>query len=569
MNNREQNGAFGCFALLLATGAVIAAFHDSLASMGWWVLLLAFPIAVLITFVGDINRKVLIPAFVMKERYISYFILLFFLCLIPPLAGMLIEFWVRNYYHFPHRVDNYLSPWILVDSLSTCVLLMVIMFGLSVVAMFLRWRRETRHERKAESVLTQRLIRLRERVHPQLLLRSLDSVIDLISVNKEEAETALRKLSDNLRRQLYSDSAAKDDTPVTIPCRESSSRFEQFLVSHRYRPYRWLVGEFILIMISLSAIFDAPDQPNLSFDGFMAFIGMLAVLNALILGHNALSRWFIRKGQLISFLIGTAFFLLGIWILTIVVQFVSYDESLFQKGFSPVIPILSSLASLATLGLLLAGSSALIALRQWVKEKRIVASFRSRTARVELSILQGQINPHFLFNVLNNVGVLIYEAPTEAKAMMLQLRGLLEYQLKDADREYTTIDADANFIKSYLLLEKSRKDPFDFKMDLDPTILHLKIPTLLFIPFVENAAKHSNVVDGHRDIEISISRTEQNIKFVCRNSFDPRKNVKRSCGGLGIENTTRRLMLLFDDKFALRQLIQNNKFEITLIFPIK
>lgn len=563
--NQRHNGAYALFAIMSSLGAVIAAFRDSLSSCGPIILLAALPLAWYIMWIVGLNRS-LITHTLFRGKYFEYALTIFLLCYSIPLFGIVVEWGVRQYLGLDHVIHNYLSPWILLDALSTTVLLMVIMFGMAIEEMYVRWRRESRVEKKVSVRLANNLEQFRRRLSPNQLLQLLDDVIISCRRTPEDVFAKIQSLSQELRMRLYDADFQIKTSRIAI---HPITRIEAFMSRKRYRSLRLVFLQVFIAIISVTAFFTAPDAPDFSTDGMIAFVGMFVIFNLLIFGNIYLTRRFLRNGRLIDYFVRGGVFILAMVVVLTVTQLVTYHAGVLGSGLSPWYSILSTLASMATISLVLAGVSAFIALQKWLEQRRRIIKLDAETKSIELTMLQSQINPHFLFNVLNNIAVLVEESPKDAEAMLIELRSLLEYQLLNFDCRTTTLAEERDFLKCFLSLEKSRKDPFDFSIEMPHDISEVAIPTLLLIPFVENAAKHSTVINDRRYIEIEMKVENHHFIFICRNTFNPLKvSTKNDVGGLGIDNTLRRLRLIYDDDFTFKQTIKDNDFEIFMKIPL-
>ena len=139
----------------------------------------------------------------------------------------------------------------------------------------------------------------------------------------------------------------------------------------------------------------------------------------------------------------------------------------------------------------------------------------------ELKLLQSQVNPHFLFNTLNNIYAQNLEHHEEANEMVLQLADLMRYQIESAKKNEVSIQDEIEFIENYLALEKKRltariKTSFTAEIDAQ---LDLTIPPMLFIPFIENAYKHGIGAEGDSFIPIYLSIKSDLILFKIENSI--------------------------------------------------
>ena len=169
---------------------------------------------------------------------------------------------------------------------------------------------------------------------------------------------------------------------------------------------------------------------------------------------------------------------------------------------------------------------------------------------IEFQALQAQINPHFLFNMLNNANILVKDAPDEASQILGKLDDLLRYQLNDSTRREVFLSADIQFLTSFLELEKVRRDHFEYTIFQEGNMENICIPPLLFIPFVENAVKHNSDSDHLSYVHLYFSVHDKQLMFRCENS-KPRIPVKRE-GGIGLANVRRRLDLLYESKYTLQ-----------------
>lgn len=186
--------------------------------------------------------------------------------------------------------------------------------------------------------------------------------------------------------------------------------------------------------------------------------------------------------------------------------------------------------------------------------------------RSEMEQLKSQLNPHFLFNTLNNVNVLTQTDPVKASQVLLGLSDLLRYQLYESAKENILLSKDIEFIRNLLALEKIRKNDFTFEVKTEGNTDNIKLPPFLFMPFVENAVKHGASSVGHCYISVLFQIKGSQLHFSCENS----KPVVKSNfpGGLGLKNIVRRLELLYPGKHQLNISDTKEKYIVQLILPI-
>ena len=169
--------------------------------------------------------------------------------------------------------------------------------------------------------------------------------------------------------------------------------------------------------------------------------------------------------------------------------------------------------------------------------------------------------------MLNNANVLIKRNPEEASKVLFKLEDLLRYQINDSSRERVALASDIHFMNDFLNLEKIRRDHFQFTMDQEGDIDSIWIQPLLFIPFVENAVKHSFDSEHPSSVHFSFKVEENRLEFRCENTM-PAVAVSNKVGGIGLANIQRRLGLLYPDRYELKQIENENRYMVTLCITL-
>ena len=213
---------------------------------------------------------------------------------------------------------------------------------------------------------------------------------------------------------------------------------------------------------------------------------------------------------------------------------------------------------------LVGASSAFKLFQQWMHDTRVINELAKSKTVAELEQLKNQINPHFLFNMLNNANVLTKKDPEKASAVLMGLSDLLRYQLYDSARENVLLTADIHFLEDFLNLEKIRRDNFEFLMSKEGEINGLQIPPLLFITFVENAVKHNNDTKKTSFVHLFFEVSNDVLSFKCINSKPATKMLRNASSGLGLANVTRRLSLLYPSRHELKIEEDENLYSVTL-----
>lgn len=212
-------------------------------------------------------------------------------------------------------------------------------------------------------------------------------------------------------------------------------------------------------------------------------------------------------------------------------------------------------------------------LQKWIKDSQRITELNDLTLRMELNELRNQINPHFLFNMLNNVKALIRTDPGKATAVIMKLSEFLRYQLYENDEEKTLLTSEIDFLSNFINLEKIRREDLsvDIHIDMDKRILNgIFIPPNLFTTFVENAVKHSVSLNREENyINIEIKMEENKLHFTCINSKNSDFSAfENKYGGLGLVNIKRRLELLYQNTHELNITSTHKEYIVTLIVPL-
>jgi len=343
----------------------------------------------------------------------------------------------------------------------------------------------------------------------------------------------------------------------------SNNKLTTFMIDNKYRVYRHLILQVVILLTTSSIFFDAPDKANFSTDrilggvGYYLFINLMVYVNPLLL----FPRYQKRK-KLGEYIISVVLFTVLAMIIALVIQEFTYDIAVTHQQPSAVELIFSLLSSFLSLFLFQGGISAFLLLRNWIVNNQRIGELNVATTQSELMFLKSQINPHFLFNILNNANIMIDEDPETASRMLLKLDELITYQMNDSTKDTVLLDADIRFLNDYLELEKTRRDNFEYIISVNGDA-HIRIAPLLFIPFVENAVKHNLDSESPSFVHIKFDISNNSVYFECENSV-PEKKVVRKDGGLGLSNIKRRLDLLYGDRYSLKVMENERLYKVEL-----
>ena len=188
---------------------------------------------------------------------------------------------------------------------------------------------------------------------------------------------------------------------------------------------------------------------------------------------------------------------------------------------------------------------------------------RRKSAEAELTWLKHQLNPHFLFNTLNNISSLTQIDPDKAQESIGQLSDLLRYALYDSEADRVSLSAEMEFMSNYVDLMALRCNELttvtkDFQVPQE----HVEVAPLLFISLVENAFKHGVNARYPSFVNTGMSYADGVITFRCANSLFEKQGSDHIGSGIGLENMKRRLELLYPGKYAYEQKADNDTYTV-------
>lgn len=199
------------------------------------------------------------------------------------------------------------------------------------------------------------------------------------------------------------------------------------------------------------------------------------------------------------------------------------------------------------------------------KEEEIIVN-KSEALQTELKLLKSQINPHFLFNSLNNIYALSVIDSGKTQQSISYLSDMLRYVLYECEQELVPLEKEVTYITNYIkLFSLKSSKTYPIETDFQVSNGAVRIAPMLFIPFVENALKHSNIekiTDTY--IRMNLKADEQHIHFEIENSVPKTAVVKDELGGIGIENVKKRLAILYPGRHELSINETSQAFKVNL-----
>jgi two-component system LytT family sensor kinase len=201
-----------------------------------------------------------------------------------------------------------------------------------------------------------------------------------------------------------------------------------------------------------------------------------------------------------------------------------------------------------------------------LKRTQEATDLRSEQLQTEMKFLRSQINPHFLFNALNNAYSLAVMKSDKAPEVLLKLSEMLRYLLYECNEANVFLEKEISYIHTFIELQQLKTEsPQKIEFEVDNLEPKDAVSPMLFIPFIENSFKHSKIEDTDRGwVKMRLVNNASELRFEISNSLPDAEYTKDKQGGIGLDNVRRRLALLHADKHQLDIEKRDNGFFVTL-----
>ena len=188
--------------------------------------------------------------------------------------------------------------------------------------------------------------------------------------------------------------------------------------------------------------------------------------------------------------------------------------------------------------------------------------------QIEMELVKAQLNPHFLFNSLNNIDVLIHKDQEKASDFLNRLSDIMRYMLFDAKTEKVRFETEFHFIEKYVSLHQLRASNSDY-VTIQNKVANTDgfIASLVFIPFIENAFKYASSFKIGNAIQIEFIEEQHTLRFICKNRIATESGDLISSNGLGNQLLKKRLDLIYKETYTLNIQEENEYFCVDLTIP--
>ena len=322
---------------------------------------------------------------------------------------------------------------------------------------------------------------------------------------------------------------------------------------------------FQILLHAVLFLFFSFDKNEPQIQEFKVVVFLNYAIGALIINYVLLPNFFYQKKYLLFFLSVAIVITAIISIEEFVLEQIYYPDTRGQR-FAGVIYCLLDVLPVITIlvGFKFAWDAS--------KKQLEVEQLQSSIKESELQFLKSQINPHFLFNNLNNLYSYAIEQSPKTSSIILELSSVLRYMLYDCKEKFVPLQKEIEHIKNFTQLNElqiEERGKVIFQTENIPS--GYQIAPLILSVFVENAFKHSTASQSNDiAIDINIHVTDKGLlQFHCKNTFQPLGNTESLSKGIGLQNVIKRLQILYPDAHELSINERNGEYAVLLKMQLK
>lgn len=324
-----------------------------------------------------------------------------------------------------------------------------------------------------------------------------------------------------------------------------------------------LVWLFLLVIpyVTTDQVFESLDEKS-----DIKYLTLSLVISAVLILSFYFNYFFLIPKLLLT---KKYWFYFSLLLLTITAVFLLSAAVFFFSDYSPEImektnPIVEAAIPVVIMNAISLWLSTIISSILWAAYTRLKQAENEKLS-AQIASLKSQINPHFLFNTLNNIYATAIDTSPKTADMVDKLSEMMRYTMKESQQEYVLLENELTYIGNYIELQKMRLDK-SVKLEIieieNTPVLYMA--PMLLIPFVENAFKHgvNSEQKSHIKIETAINKTQFHLSVV-NNKVNVQKDIAER-SGLGIDNTKHRLNLIYPSKHLLVINETEKEFSVSL-----
>ena len=326
----------------------------------------------------------------------------------------------------------------------------------------------------------------------------------------------------------------------------------------------WL-AHICFILIILFAVSQGVDMKPEDTGYYVSFIFGIAIIPPVtsfyLHYHYLFANYLQRRKLLLSMVFSAVISLLAVFLGFTLILLTSKDASTcLRECFLSAMGFTFAVATVfGVIGLVLKG------FLTWYEELKVKEELIEKTHRMEMALVKSQLDPHFLFNTINNIDILISKDAEEASRYLNKLSDIMRFMLYETKAEEIPLTKELEYIEKYIQLQKIRTSNGNYvKYEISGQTTEKKIAPMVFIPFIENAFKHSGNKKNNNAVDIGVKVDADAITFSCQNRFEHKHKKPNGANGLGNELIKRRLRLLYPDRHDLQVDRQDGQYSVKL-----
>ena len=203
----------------------------------------------------------------------------------------------------------------------------------------------------------------------------------------------------------------------------------------------------------------------------------------------------------------------------------------------------------------------------WFNEIKLRQILKDKNHEMEMALIKSQLDPHLLFNTINNIDTLILRDPVEASDYLNKLSDIIRFVLYETTADKIPLSQEIEYIGKYIALQKIRTSNQTYAhFEVTGEVGNRHVAPMVFIPFIENAFKHTNNKKIKDAITVKVFVKATTTELICENRYDPNAQ-KQVTGGLGNELVRKRLDLIYAGKHTLNVSKGNELYRVHLTIP--
>jgi sensor histidine kinase YesM len=325
--------------------------------------------------------------------------------------------------------------------------------------------------------------------------------------------------------------------------------------------FRWL--QILLWAIFILGLYVySSNKYGIRFSLYSTCIAMMSYLLAVYGNSHFLMPRFFKNNSVVIYLLYAVFFIIAVVLLKTSLErivLLPYHKVFYTMQLPHVI------LGFITVVIAFLFGGFLYTARNYVSLLKQQEKMKTQQLTAELNLLKQQVQPHFLFNTLNNIYSLANAKSDNTKIAIERLADIMRYFTEDAPKEKVPLQTEIDFINNYISLEQLRM-VYPVRMNINFTRENIPVPTMLLMPFMENLFKHGiDKTKNDNEVLVKLSVQNKRLQYSVKNKLHPET---KNGTGFGLSNLKKRLNLLYGDDYTMTVKENDTYFEAYMEIPL-